>query len=70
LKAEAALENLCDATSTPANVRAMAARTLLELTGALGRYREQDQSLSVKGLEPDGLTLEDIEAEILRTGEV
>jgi hypothetical protein len=71
LKAEAALEQLCEGDSTPPNVRAAAARTLLELTGAIGaRKREEDQSLAGSGLEPEALTIDDIDREITRLGEV
>ena len=70
VKAERALEVLCDSPRVPANVRAASARTLLELTGAIGRNREQDQGDKLLDLEPDRLTLADIDAEILRTGEV
>ncbi|HEY1433216.1 MAG TPA: hypothetical protein VGF39_16540 [Stellaceae bacterium] len=54
----------------PPNVIAAAARTLLELAGALGRNREPDQEDSPGDLDPESLTLEEIEREILRTGEV
>jgi hypothetical protein len=71
LKAEAALVELCESRSTPPNVRAAAARTLLELTGAIGaRKRDEDQGLTGSWLEPETLTLEAIDAEISRLGEV
>jgi hypothetical protein len=70
-KAEAALEKLCDDPLTPPNVRASAARTILELTGAIGsRKREEDQVDAQLGLEPEAMTLDDIEREILRLGPV
>jgi hypothetical protein len=71
LKAEAALEELCEAGSTPPNVRAAAARTLLELVGAIGaRKREQDQEFTRDGLEPEAMTVDDIDREINKLGEV
>jgi hypothetical protein len=72
LKAEAALEQLVTNTRTPANVRAASARTLLELVGAIGsgRKREADQGVDGNGLEPETLTLDDIERELRQVGEV
>jgi hypothetical protein len=71
LKAEAALEELCEDAGAPPNVRAAAARTLLELTGAIGaRKREEDQDHARNGLDPEALTLDDIDREISRIGEV
>jgi hypothetical protein len=72
LKAEAALEQLVANPRTPANVRAASARTLLELVGAIGsgRKREQDQDLNGNGLEPELLSLDDINREIGKLGEV
>jgi hypothetical protein len=72
LKAEAALEMLITNPRTPANVRAASARTLLELVGAIGsgRKREPDQALDANGLEPELLSLDDIDREIGKLGEV
>jgi hypothetical protein len=72
LKAETALEQLCDNKRTPPNVRAAAARTLLELVGAIGagRKREEDQGASAEGLEPETLSLDDIDRELRKVGEV
>ena len=72
MKAEAALEALCEQGSgAPPNVVASAARTILELTGAIGRRnREPDQDDRMLDLEPEGLSLDAIEEEIRRTGEV
>jgi hypothetical protein len=72
LKAEAALEELVANPRTPANVRAASARTLLELVGAIGsgRKREADQGVDDNGLEPEMLSLDDIEREIGKLGEV
>lgn len=68
LKAEAALEEIVGIASTaPPNVRAMAARTLLELVGAIGRAKAQsDQDDRDAGLEPESLSLADIERELRR----
>jgi hypothetical protein len=64
------LELLLDAESTPANVRAACARTLLELVGAIGAKarREEDQELNDAELEPELLSLADIDREIRRLG--
>jgi hypothetical protein len=72
LKAEAALEQLVTNEDTPPNVRAASARTLLELVGAIGsgRKREADQDVSSNGLEPELLSLDDIERELRQVGEV
>jgi hypothetical protein len=72
LKAELALEKLLDEPAAPANVRASAARTLLELVGAIGvkAKREGDQDLNDLSLEPETMTLQDIDRELLRLGEV
>ena len=73
LKAELALEKLCDINSlAPPNVRASAARTLLELTGAIGPKAkdDRDQGLADSDLEPERMTLADIDREIRRLGEV
>jgi hypothetical protein len=72
LKAIRALEILCDSDATPPNVRASAARTLLELVGAIGgrAKREEDQDLNDLSLEPETMTLQDIDRELLRLGEV
>src|SRR5215471_9793529 len=69
LKAEAALEILVASPGTPAAVRAASARTLLELTGAIGKNK-QDQQDSTSDLDPESLTIEGIDAEILRLDEV
>jgi hypothetical protein len=68
-KAEAALETLVSDTSCPPNVRAAAARTLLELVGAIGAKapkHEADQGLDDGGLEPESLSLADIDRELRR----
>ena len=72
LKAVLALEKLLDDPAAPANVRASAARTLLELVGAIGGRvkREEDQDLNDLSLEPETMTLQDIDRELLRLGEV
>ena len=72
MKAEVALEALCDSPRTPPNVRAAAARTLLELVGAIGagRKRESDQEVSNGVLEPEALSLADIDRELKQLGEV
>ena len=72
LKATRALEKLCDSDATPANVRAQAARTLLELVGAIGARskRDEDQDLNDTTLEPERMTLQDIDRELLRLGQV
>jgi hypothetical protein len=72
LKAVLALEKLLDDPAAPANVRASAARTLLELVGAIGgrAKREGDQDLNDLSLEPETMSLQDIDRELLRLGEV
>jgi hypothetical protein len=70
LKAEAALLQLLSADSTPPNVRAAAVRTALELVGAIGVRSKDQDSRGSQGLEPEGLTLETIDREIDRLGEV
>jgi hypothetical protein len=68
LKAETALEQLVDNADIPANVRASAARTLLELVGAIGPKAkgEADQALSDGDLEPEAMSLADIDRELQR----
>ncbi len=68
----AALERLVEpGARVPPNVVAQAARTLLEATGALKRSKAQpDQEVEALDLDPEAMTLEDIEQEILRTGRV
>ena len=69
LKAETALEALVVDDSCPPNVRAAAARTLLELVGAIGAKapkHEAEQGLDDAGLEPEGLSLADIDRELRR----
>jgi hypothetical protein len=72
LKAETALEKLLDEPAAPANVRASAARTLLELVGAIGAKAKgaSDQELNDKDLEPETMTLADIDRELQRLGQV
>jgi hypothetical protein len=72
LKAEAALEILIIAPGVPANVRASAVRTALELVGAIGaRSKEQrDQEDRGDELDPERLTVEDIDSEIAKLGRV
>lgn len=72
LKAEAALEILVTATGVPANVRASAVRTALELVGAIGaRSKDQrDQEHADGSLDPEHLTVDDIDREILKLGRV
>lgn len=72
LKAEAALEKLIDAPGVPPNVRAAAVRTALELVGAIGARAKAQHDQDDKGdeLDPDTLTVEDIDREILRLGRV
>lgn len=68
LKAETALESLVVDDSCPPNVRAAAARTLLELVGAIGAKapkHEADQGLD-DSLEPESLSLADIDRELSR----
>jgi hypothetical protein len=72
LKAEAALEILITANGVPANVRASAVRTALELVGAIGvRSKEQrDQEDRGDDLDPERLSIEDIDREIGKLGRV
>jgi hypothetical protein len=72
LKAEAALEVLITATGVPANVRAAAVRTALELVGAIGsRAKDQrDQEDRADDLDPERLSIEDIDREITKLGRV
>lgn len=68
-KATSALEALVTSDQTPANVRAASARTLLELCGAIGAKapkHEAEQGLDDGSLEPEGLSLAGIEAELQR----
>ena len=72
LKAEAALERLIEAPGVPANVRASAVRTALELVGAIGaRSKDQrDQEDADAALDPERLTVADIDREIGKLGRV
>lgn len=72
LKAEAALELLITAKGVPANVRASAVRTALELVGAIGSKAkgQQDQEDSASDLDPERLSVEDIDREIAKLGPV
>jgi hypothetical protein len=72
LKAEAALEILITAPGVPANVRAAAVRTALELVGAIGsRAKDQrDQEDRADDLDPEQLSIEDIDRAIRETGRV
>ena len=72
LKAEAALELLITAKGVPANVRASAVRTALELVGAIGAKAkaQEEQELSGDELDPETLTIEGIDREIHRLGRV
>jgi hypothetical protein len=72
LKAEAALEKLITAPGVPANVRASAVRTALELVGAIGaRSKDQrDQEDADAALDPESLTVADIDREIGKLGRV
>ena len=72
LKAEAALELLITANGVPANVRAAAVRTALELVGAIGAKAkaQEEQELSGDELDPETLTIEGIDREIHRLGRV
>jgi hypothetical protein len=72
LKAERALELLVTADGVPANVRAAAVRTALELVGAIGaRAKAQaDQDDRVDELDPERLSIEDIDREIGKLGRV
>ena len=72
LKAEAALEKLITAPGVPANVRASAVRTALELVGAIGaRSKDQrDQEDADAALDPESLSVADIDREIGKLGRV
>jgi hypothetical protein len=72
LKAERALELLVTADGVPANVRASAVRTALELVGAIGSKAkdQQDQDDKADELDPERLSIEDIDREILKLGRV
>jgi hypothetical protein len=72
LKAEAALELLITAPGVPANVRASAVRTALELVGAIGaRSKDQrDQEDAEGALDPERLSVADIDREIGKLGRV
>jgi hypothetical protein len=72
LKAEAALEKLIEAPGVPANVRASAVRTALELVGVIGvRSKDQRDQEDADGvLDPERLTVEDIDREIHKLGRV
>ena len=72
LKAEAALEILIEAPGVPANVRASAIRTALELVGAIGaRSKDQRDQEDADGvLDPERLSVEDIDREINKLGRV
>jgi len=72
LKAESALELLVTAPNVPANVRAAAVRTALELVGAIGsRAKDQrDQDDRADDLDPERLSVEDIDREIAKLGRV
>jgi hypothetical protein len=72
LAAEAALEKLVSAPGVPANVRASAVRTALELVGAIGpRSKEQrDQEDTLGELDPERLSIADIDREIGKLGRV
>ena len=72
LKAETALEKLIEAPGVPANVRASAVRTALELVGAIGaRSKDQRDQENADGvLDPERLSVEDIDREINKLGRV
>ena len=72
LKAEAALELLITTNGVPANVRASAVRTALELVGAIGvRSKDQrDQEDAATDLDPERLSIADIDREIAKLGRV
>lgn len=60
------------AEGVPANVRASAVRTALELVGAIGaRSKDQrDQEDKDTMLDPETLSIEDIDREIAKLGQV
>jgi hypothetical protein len=72
LKAEAALEKLIETPDVPPNVRAAAVRTALELVGAIGSRAkaQQDQEDKADDLDPERLSVEDIDREITKLGRV
>jgi hypothetical protein len=72
LKAETALEILISADGVPANVRASAVRTALELVGAIGSKAkdQRDQEDSADDLDPERLSIEDIDRAIRELGRV
>jgi hypothetical protein len=72
LKAERALSVLIDAPAVPANVRSAAIRTALELVGAIGVRSKNQQNNDENDLEldPERLTVEDIDREIYKLGRV
>ena len=72
LKAESALEKLIETPGVPPNVRAAAVRTALELVGAIGsRAKDQrDQEDTADDLDPERLSVEDIDREIAKLGRV
>ena len=54
-----------DDEGSPPNVRAVAARTLLELVGAIGARRKTEQEQRLEdSLDPDSLSLGDIDREL------
>ena len=67
-----ALEKLIVAPGVPPNVRAAAVRTALELVGAIGsRAKDQrDQEDRADDLDPERLSIEDIDREIAKLGRV
>ena len=72
LKAERALSVLIDAPGVPANVRSAAIRTALELVGAIGARSKDQRNTDESDLEldPERLTVEDIDREIGKLGRV
>ena len=72
LKAESALEKLIETPGVPPNVRAAAVRTALELVGAIGsRSKDQrDQEDRADDLDPERLSIEDIDRAIKELGRV
>jgi hypothetical protein len=70
LKAERALSVLIDAPGVPANVRSAAIRTALELVGAIGVRSKDQREEANDTLDPEHLTVEDIDREISKLGRV
>lgn len=72
LKAERALSVLIDAPGVPPNVRSAAIRTALELVGAIGVRSKDQRNNDEEGLEldPERLTVEEIDREIHKLGRV